>query len=415
MKTLNVWWENKLVGVLSQDVGKLLSFRYDNNWLQNKNSAPLSISLPKQEREFSTNKCRPFFAGLLPEQRQKSILARNFRISVNNDFAFLEKLGEDVAGILQILPPNKLPNKVVEKVQVTPLTSNELAEKIVDLPKRPLLADDSKLRMSLAGAQSKFPVVMIENEIGLPIGGQPSTHILKPSTNEYPDSTENEAFVMRLAKIIGLDVADVEPKSVKEHKFLLVKRYDRVIDNTLIRRLHQEDFCQALGIAPEHKYDDRKKPDLLKCFTLLREKSITPAADTEKFLNAVIFNVVVGNADAHGKNFSLLYKKNGTCLAPLYDLLSTVIYPELTTNFAMNIGRGKNLEELQPKNWERLANNTELGITYIKEHLIEICNSILSRIEDVSIDLKRAELNDDSIQKLELTIRNRATQCIKTI
>ena len=416
MKTLNVWWDDQLVGVLSQDVGKLLGFKYDNSWLENKNSNALSISLPKRKKEFSTNECKPFFAGLLPEQRQKSILARNLRVSVHNDFSFLEKLGEDVAGILQILPPNKSPTAVIKEIQTKPLTTEELTTKIDDLPKRPLLFGDSELRVSLAGAQSKVPVILVENKIGLPIGGQPTTHILKPSMNEYPSSTENEAFVMRLAKSIGLDVADVEPMSVKGRKFLLVTRYDRIADNNSItKRLHQEDFCQALGIAPEHKYDKRKKPDLLKCFTLLRNKSITPAIDIEKFLKAVIFNVVVGNADAHGKNFSLLYNNNGPYLAPLYDLLSTVIYPELTQNFAMNIGRCKTLEELQQRGWERFATNIELGLPYLRDHLFEVCNSIESKLNEVSRNLNRPELDKDTISFLESTIKKRANLCMKTI
>ncbi len=392
----------------------MLSFKYDNTWLQSEYTTALSISLPKREKEFSTNKCKPFFAGLLPEQRQKSIIVRNFRISINNDFAFLEKLGEDVAGILQILPPNKTPTKVTKGLQTSPLTPELLAKKLDELPKHPLLADDSELRMSLAGAQSKVPVILVNNEIGLPLNGQPSTHILKPCISEYPESTENEAFVMRLAKSIGLDVADVEPKSVNGHKFLLVKRYDRIVDNSNVKRLHQEDFCQAMGIAPEHKYDKRKKPDLLKCFTLLRNESIAPATDTEKFLQAIIFNVIVGNADAHGKNFSLLYNKNGPFLAPLYDLLSTTIYPELTPNFAMNIGRGRTLEELRPKNWERLASNVELSMTYIKNPLNEVCNSVLSKLNEVSFELTKPSLNNDAILNLESTIKYRAIQCLKT-
>ena len=416
MKSLNVWWANQLIGTLTQDVDKLLGFKYDNSWLENKNSNALSISLPKWKKEFSTNECRPFFAGLLPEQRQKSILARNLRVSVHNDFTFLEMLGEDVAGILQILPPNKTPPRDLKDLQTKPLTTEELITKIDDLPKRPLLFGDSELRVSLAGAQSKFPVILVENKIGVPISDQPTTHILKPSMNEYPSSTENEAFVMRLAKSIGLDVADVEPMSVKGRKFLLVKRYDRVTNNdSITERLHQEDFCQALGIAPEHKYDNRKKPDLLKCFKLLRNKSITPALDIEKFLKAIIFNVVVGNADAHGKNFSLLYSNSGPYLAPLYDLLSTVIYPELTQNFAMNIGRCKTLEELQQRGWERFATNIELGLPYLKEHLIEVCNSIESKLNEVSRSLNKPELEKDTVSFLESTIRKRANQCKKTI
>ena len=177
MRTLNVWWGNKKIGTLSQDAGRLLDFEYNSTWFKNNNSSILSISLPMRGKNFETKECRPFFAGLLPEHNQRSIIARNLGVSNNNDFSLLEKLGEDVAGILQILPPNLKPSEISNKSQTKYLTLEELAKKIDELPIKPLLSGDSELRVSLAGAQSKVPVVLIDGKIGLPIGGQPTTHI----------------------------------------------------------------------------------------------------------------------------------------------------------------------------------------------------------------------------------------------
>ena len=416
MRTLNIWWDNKKVGTLSQDAGRLLDFKYSSAWLKNDDLNALSVSLPKRERRFNTKECRPFFAGLLPEQNQRSIIARNLGVSKNNDFSLLEKLGEDVAGILQILPPNLKPSEISNKSQTKYLTTEELAKKIDDLPIQPLLSGDSELRVSLAGAQSKVPVVLIDGKIGLPIGGQPTTHILKPAMSEYPASTENEAFVMLLARSVKLDVADVEPMSVLGRTFLLVKRYDRIIcKNSIVKRLHQEDFCQALGITPENKYASEGGPGLSDCFKLIRNQSITPVADIKKFLDAVIFNLIVGNADAHGKNFSLLYGERGPCLAPLYDLLSTAAYPKLTSNFAMRIGKRRTLDEIDKRSWNRLAKSNEIEFTYIKDRVIELCDSILSQLKKVSKELQRNEFDNIAISNFESIIENRSNLCKKTV
>ncbi|ASY73723.1 HipA protein (plasmid) [Sinorhizobium fredii CCBAU 83666] len=177
----------------------------------------------------------------------------------------------------------------------------------------------------MAGAQSKVPVVLIDRRIALPLPGQATTHILKPPIARFPGTTENEAFVKKLGATIGLDIAPVEPRSAEGRSFLLVERYDRVRDASgVVRRIHQEDFCQALGVPPETKYASGGGPTFKDCFELLRRVSARPATDVLKLLDAAIFNLVVGNADAHGKNFSILYDDHGPRLAPLHDLLSTV-------------------------------------------------------------------------------------------
>ncbi len=175
-------------------------------------------------------------------------------------------------------------------------------------PARPLLAGEKGLRLSLAGAQSKVPVILVDGAVALPAPGQPTTHILKPPIARFTATPENEAFVMRLAAAIGLDVAPVEPRVVRDRPYLLVERYDRAVGaDGQVRRIHQEDFCQALGVPPETKYASEGGPTFKDCFALLRRIAERPAVDVLKLLDAVIFNAIAGNADAHGKNFSILY------------------------------------------------------------------------------------------------------------
>ena len=237
----------------------------------------------------------------------RDAVARNLGISKGNDFALLEA-GGDVAGALSLWPAGKKPIQYDRKTATEPLSDEKLVQVLDDLPKHPLLAGLDGLRLSLAGAHAKLPVVLVDGKIALPAPGQPTTHILKPPIPDFPATTENEAFVMRLATDIELDVAATEPRKTLQRKYLLVTRYDRTIGKDgLVRRLHQEDFCQALGIVPENKYAaDRRGPTFKKSFALLRSATTRPAVEVLKLLDATIFNIIAGNADAHGKNFSLL-------------------------------------------------------------------------------------------------------------
>lgn len=415
MRKLNVWWENKLVGTLIQDGHRKLNFTYSQDWCESKSVIALSSSLPIRSKVFGIDECRPFFVGLLPEQSQKENIANRLGIPSSDYFTIMEKLGEDVAGALQLLPVNKQPISLPNKVQTKSLSAKKLVEIIDELPKKPFLVGHTRrlsLRTSLAGAQSKLPVVVVDGKIGLPLRGQPSTHIIKPSIPDLSASTENEAFVMRLAKRIGLDVANVEPINVANRLFLLIERYDRVIDDKgRVARLHQEDFCQALRIYPEDKY----QLNLIKSFSLIRNYSCVPALDQNKLFDAIVFNLIVGNADAHGKNFSMLYRKGGACLAPLYDLLSTVYYPKFTSDLAMKIGKCATLENLEVKHWERLSKNIGLGMPYIKNRIIEVANLVLVELDNVSVEIKQPGFNVQAVSEIEILIRDRATQCLKTV
>jgi serine/threonine-protein kinase HipA len=414
--TLDIWWDGRLVGQLTQDKHGELGFAYTPAWLDDEAAQPLSASLPKRAEPFTRRECRPFFGGLLPEEGQREAAAQALGVSRANDFALLDRLGGDVAGALQLLPPGEVPAYLAPDHRPTRLDDAGLIRVLDALPVRPLLAGEEGLRLSLAGAQSKVPVVLVEGAVALPAPGQPTTHILKPPISRFAATTENEAFVMRLAAAIGLDVAPVEARTVQDRSFLLVQRYDRAIGHDgIVRRIHQEDFCQALGVPPETKYASEGGPTFKDCFALLRRVAERPAVDVLKLLDAVIFNVIAGNADAHGKNFSILDGDGGPRLAPLYDLLATVAYPDLSPKFAMKIGKRATLAELDAKGWAAFAADAGLGLPLIRRRVAEISKEVLEKAAATAEELSRPELDRAAIEQFANMIRDRADRCALTI
>lgn len=413
---LQVWWDGELVGRLTQDRGGDLGFAYDADWVRRPEARAPSASLPKREQRHGRRACRPFFAGLLPDEGQREAAARALGVSPGNDFALLEGLGGEVAGALQLLPPGESPELPAAYPQPEPLDDDELVRILATLPTRPLLAGDTNLRLSLAGAQSKLPVVLAEGAVALPAKGQPTTHILKPPPERFPGATENEAFSMRLAASVGLDVAGVEPRSVSNRTFLLVERYDRSrTPEGDVRRVHQEDFCQALGVYPERKYASEGGPGFRDCFALLRRVSARPAVEVLKLLDAAILNLVLGNADAHGKNYAILYDAAGPRLAPLYDLLSTVAWPELSPRLAMRIGRRATLGEMNSRAWSAFAAGGGLGMPLVRRRVAELTERVRAEALGTATALMSPGLDGAVLETLAGAVVSRAEACASTV
>ena len=316
-------------------------------------------------------------------------------------------------GALQLLSPGASPPALNSDYSPQPLDDAALIEVLDKLPWRPLLAGEAGLRLSLAGAQSKLPVVTVDGQIAPPAPGQPTTHILKPAILDFPHTTENEAFAMRLARSVGLDVASVEPRRVGDRTYLLVARYDRSPGpDGRVRRVHQEDFCQALGIPPEAKYAGEGGPGLKDGFALLRRVALRPAVDLLKLLDATIFNLIVGNADAHGKNFSLLYDAAGPRLAPLYDLVMTAAYPELSPALAMPIGGCASLAEMDSHRWTAFAEETTLGLPLVRRRVAELGESVIRKAQDVAQELVIPGLDAEALSRFRRTVTARAERCM---
>jgi serine/threonine-protein kinase HipA len=390
-RTLDVYLHRQLIGKLIQNNHGLMMFEYAENWLTNPTAIPLSHSLPLTRKHFNRNDCKAFFAGILPDESKREIIARNLGISAKNDFAMLEQIGGECAGAVTFMPEGKSP--AAHENTYRPISRIELAGILKTLPRRPLLAGDEGIRLSLAGAQDKVVVHVSGGQISIPLNGAPSTHILKPAIERFAGVVFNEALCMQLARAISLSVVNVEIGNVEGTDYLLVERYDRAWseDTGSLTREHQEDFCQALGIVPEHKYQNEGGPSLKQCFDLVRAASSTPVIDLQVLLDAVIFNFLIGNNDAHGKNFSLLYhgeinSGRQTRLAPLYDLVSTVFYPELSPKMAMKIGGEYLGDRVAVTHFERLAEEAGFAKPMIKRRVLELAQMILSALPPITAD-----------------------------
>jgi len=405
VKKLDVYLKDTFVGNLIQDDHGQMVFDYAESWLNSFNAAPLSHSLPLRKERFTSKECKGFFAGILPEEGKREVIARNLGISPKNDFSMLESIGGECAGAVTFLPEGE---KLPTSFYYQEIKSHELATILRDLPRRPLMAGNKDIRLSLAGVQDKIAVYIGENKILIPHGIAPSTHILKPAIEHFEGIVFNEALCMKLANAIGLSSAKVEIGHVEDIDYLLVERYDRTkmpllsrsttnfnLDEnaTYLERLHQEDFCQALGIIPEKKYQSEEGPSLKQCFDLLREVSSAPVVDLQNMLDTVIFNFLVGNHDAHGKNFSLLYESRGLLqieynrLAPLYDILSTSYYPDLSKKMAMKIGGEYSSEKILPKHFEKMAEEIGLAKSLVQQRIPKLAEIILSKISEVGASI----------------------------
>ena len=396
-RALTVWWEGAVVGSLALDADGQMRFTYAEEWLAGEHSPALSCSLPKRREPFHRRRCRPFFEGLLPEGIQREAVAAVLGVSPDDEFGLLERLGGDVAGALTLWPEAETPPLHEAQEQTNALSDEGLVALLDSLPARPFLAGtEGRLRLSLAGAQSKMPVVLVGNQVGIPAPGQPTTHILKPAVDHFPATVENEAFAMRLAAGLGLSVAAVEPRSVAGRPYLVVERYDRRTGaDGRVRRLHQEDFCQALGLLPHRKYAADGGPTAEHCFALVRRACSRPAVEVLKLLDAFIVQALIGNADAHAKNYSLLYRGATVELAPLYDVLSTVAYPELDRGFAMRIGGRRTLAELRAGDWDRFARTAGLGAPFVSRRVRELAERALEGADAVAAALSLPGLSDE--------------------
>lgn len=382
-RTLNVYLDHDLVGQLIQDDGGQMLFEYAESWRDDPDTIALSRSLPKREESFRQKECRGFFGGILPEEGNRRTIAKILGISAKNDFAMLEQIGGECAGAVTFLPEGAAPPGDDDRYR--DLDETELAKILRELPRRPLMAGEDGIRLSLAGAQDKIAVRLDNGKISIPRGSAPSSHILKPAIATFAGVVFNEAFCLALAREIGLDAAPATIARTEDIDYLLVERFDRHPgEEDKIERLHQEDFCQALGIPSEIKYQGEGGPSLADCFTLLRETSSVPVVDLRALLDAVLFNLIIGNHDAHAKNFSLLYLPDRSMrLAPLYDLVCTVFYPELTKKMAMKIGGEGKSSLVLPKHVARFAKDAGLAVPLTLARVAALAKALSAAIPDI--------------------------------
>lgn len=356
-KRLTVQWGGETVGYLTQHRRGRMRFSYASEWIARYNQ-PISLSLPCVEEEFDAQKSTAFFDNLLPEENMYRELCREARIDEADTYNFLRLFGGECAGALVIAPEGELATS-------RPPTYRDITEELEAIlarhhgaPQSSLIVE-TKARLSIAGAQNKLPIVWENGRFLVPEDGTfaPTTAILKPTTSRFPDIHRNELFCMELAHEAGLCTPEAHILQIGNYQAYVIMRYDRQQSNGFITRVHQEDFCQALGISRLYKYEENGGPGFAACGKVLLHPLVSDnAAVREDFIKCALFNYAIGNCDAHGKNFSLLYQRQqGVCLAPFYDLVSTMAYHELEQKFAMAIGKTFRFDRIAEHSWKQFA------------------------------------------------------------
>ena len=402
---LNVWFEHRLVGYLWRNDIDYIGFRYDIGWIQT-NGFSVSRMLPLQVAEFSEidGIAHRFFANLLPEGGAREHVVRDLKIT-NTDFELLRAIGGECAGALSILP--------VEKEPSTDCRYHALScEDMVKLVTRRghIYANqpaEERPRLSLAGAQDKCAIMYDQNQYFNPLGDAPSTHILKFESAEYRHLPLYETFTSALAKAVGLSIVDINLCEIRGKEYAQIQRYDRLLlENKLVSRIHQEDFCQALGYAHTKKYQHDGGPSFADCLNLVRDVSDDPVEDTQQLLRWQIFNVLAGNSDGHAKNLSLIYHTNGEIrLTPFYDLICTRAIERIDANLAFDIGGQRNPAVISAEHWSTFATQCDVGSRFLKGLVTEMAELLLKQLAETRRNFETEYGKKSALQRIEKIVK----------
>ncbi|MHB8324232.1 MAG: HipA domain-containing protein [Candidatus Dormibacteria bacterium] len=353
------------------------------------NTPLLSVSMPLAATPYGAKIATPFFDGLLPEGESRQMIAYDFGVPVEDSFALLEKLGRECAGALVIQPATD-PPPAVGAPGAQPLSDPEVGDLIRRLHSQPLGVNQS-VRVSLAGMQEKLLLTRLrDGGWALPIGGMPSTHILKPEPPLLPGSVENEAFCLGLARALGRRAASAEVAEFSGRKVLVVERFDRRADDGGgIERIHQEDMCQALGFPSRRKYEQSGGPSLRQIAALVRRWTAASSGlgELDALLRQVVLNVVIGNADAHGKNLGLLHHSSGAvALAPIYDVMATTYYPGVDQTLGMYVGAARQIGDVTLADMTREAKSWGMP----EARALKVIGEVLERVPEATAPAARA-------------------------
>ncbi|WP_405282404.1 type II toxin-antitoxin system HipA family toxin [Gaopeijia maritima] len=402
-----------------------LSLVYDRSWQDRPDSFAISLSMPLSRLEHGDAAVRPFMEGLLPDSAD--ILAqwgRRFQVSPRNPFALLAHMGEDCAGAVQFVRPDRFP--VVARPEgrdVEWLSDDDIAERLRNLVEQHGVGrmPGDRGQFSLAGAQPKMPLLFDGGRWGIPSGAKPTTHILKPSAQRDLDGFElNEHFCLRLASALDLAAADSSLGQFGDGTALVVTRYDRARthDGTVLR-LHQEDICQALAVSPLRKYQNEGGPGPEDVVALLLRESSEPQLDVAAFVDALALNWAIGGTDAHAKNFSLLLSAGTVRLAPLYDLVSILPYQRhlhyRTAKLAMRVDREYHLWKIERRHWEGLAARCDLDPEPVVERVGQLLAAIPEAVDRVMEELVGEGAAGVALDGIASEIRAHGERCLRML
>lgn len=416
-------FEQSEIGRIVRRAGRL-SFRYDEAWRTSKESFPLSLSIRLIAEEHGHAVIEAFLWGLLPDNEQVlDRWASRFQTSARNPFVLIGYVGEDCAGAIQFIRPERLQRLRTESLEseITWLTDREVGERL-----RILRQDHSAWRLqsdsaqfSLAGAQPKTALLFRNGRWGIPSGRTASTHILKPPTGTWDGHAENEHFCLELAASLGLIASKSAVMRFDEEVAIVIERYDRFAKGSQIMRRHQEDFCQALGLPPTKKYQNQGGPSIRDGVELLRANSSRPPEDVKRFLDAIIFNWLIGGTDAHAKNYAILLGLQPSVrLAPLYDIASILPYPKVQirkVKMAMKVGGEYLLDRIGPRHWRKLASEVRVDEDDLVQRLRTLAAEIPDHTSKLRKEVRERGLTHSLIDRLANAITKRARSCAELL
>ena len=416
---LSVLLAGRVIGELTKAAGRKLSFQYDEAWRHAAEAFPLSLSMPLAASKHDHRSTTAYLWGLLPEN--PVVLdrwARQFQVSSADPFALLAYVGEDCPGAVQFVQPQRAARWLEpSKNEIVWLTEPDIGERI-----RLLQQDHAAWRapndtgqFSLAGAQPKTALLFDGRRYGVPAGRTPTTHILKPALPELDGHAENEHLCLALARALGLPSAESSVRRFDGEVAIVVERYDRVRAGAHWMRIHQEDTCQALGVMPQSKYQSEGGPSAKHIVGLLRTYSTHAREDVQTFVDALIFNWLIGGTDAHAKNYSILLGTGGQVrLAPIYDVASAYAYRRFDPNklkLAMKIGGTYRIRDIDRRRWNVFAREVHVDADVLVSRAKAMAAAIPTEFEKLRSEAARQGLKHPAIARLHKALEQQVARC----
>jgi len=426
---LRVLMDSAEIGTIRKTHHGKLQFTYDQAWRALPGAVPLSLSMPVTAAEHGDAAIGPFLWGLLPDSEETlGWIGKTHGVSPRSPFAILSHIGEDLQGAIQIVPADRVAD-LKQREGVTFLSKATITERFAELMRNPAATGftEDGGRFSLAGAQRKVTLYLVKGKWAEPRGRTPSTHILKPSIQGFAGQAQNEMFCLRLAPRLDLPAPPCWIEQFGDLRVIVIQRYDRqrfhgkkVINLTdsggEVRRVHQEDLCQALKIHPRNKYQSEGGPGMQQIMGLLSGSS-APSVDRERFMRACAYNYVIGATDAHAKNYSLLLSSGGRYrLAPLYDIASWLPYSKIHKDrkMAMSVDGHYDYDAIQPSYWESAARKCGFDPGRMLAHLRDILARFDGQMSELLADCVQDGVSDPELEKLTRLLADR-TQLLRRL
>jgi len=390
MNELQVKLNELPIGIISiKGKDELYKFTYTDAWKESGYEISPHLTFDKT---ISSGVIKRFLENLLPEGKGLDDLTSFTHISKSNIFGLIQAMGFETSGALNFGKIHKETTPLFR-----PITEKELTQRIDEIESKSIIIWDKKQRLSLAGVQEKLPVLLKDGELGLADGGLSSTHILKFQTKRNENIVVNEYFCMSLAKEAGLMVAAVSLKKYGTHPVLMVERFDRVIAKNTVKRLHIIDGCQMLDLPSSYKYERnfgsgrdveniREGASFRKLFEAANACEV-PATAKLQLLDWAIYTLIIGNADAHGKNISFFVSQSGITVAPYYDMLSIVMHEGVDHELAMAYGDEFDAEKILGYPLREFSEQTGLNPKLVSTRIKKLCKNVKSALNNHSINM----------------------------